>query len=111
MIVFENVSLDSLLNVEEIFGFVVGVIKFWEEDEVIWLVNNIRVGFVFYFYIFDFNWFWCVFEVFVYGMVGVNMGLILMEVVLFGGCKELGIGREGFKYGFEEFLEFKMVCM
>lgn len=111
LIILINVISDMLVINEEIFGFVVFLFKFDKESEVVMVVNDMDFGLVFYFYFCDLVWVWCVFEVLDFGMVGVNIGLILIVEVFFGGVKMLGFGREGFCYGLEDFMEMKYVCM
>lgn len=108
--VIGDVQLGLLLLQEEIFGLVVVLVKFDDEQQVIEQVNNIIYGFVFYFYSNDVVCIWCVFEQLEYGMVGINIGLIFNEVVLFGGVKQFGFGCEGLEYGIEDYLEMKYFC-
>ena len=75
------------------------------------MVNDIEFGFVFYFYVRDIGCVWCVLEGFEYGIVGINIGFILIVEVPFGGMKESGNGREGFKYGIDDYFEVKYLCM
>ena len=96
---------------EETFGPVAAVIKFKTEEEVIAAANNTEFGLASYFYSRDVGRVWRVAEKLEYGMVGVNTGLISNEVVPFGGVKQSGLGREGSKYGIEEYLETKYICM
>lgn len=79
--------VDMKVLIEEIFGFLVFVFKFEIEEDVICFVNDSDYGFVGYFYFCDLLCVFCVVEVMEIGMVGVNIGLILIEVVLFGGVK------------------------
>lgn len=95
---------------EEIFGFVVVIYVFDIEEEVIQLVNDIKYGFVFYFYGCDYVLIWRVVEVFEYGMVGINIGMIFIIVVFFGGIKQSGFGCEGFKYGLDDYFNIKYMC-
>ncbi|MEW6512751.1 MAG: NAD-dependent succinate-semialdehyde dehydrogenase [Pseudomonadota bacterium] len=96
---------------EETFGPVAPLFKFQDEAEVIALANATEYGLASYFYARDLGRVWRVAEALEYGMVGVNVGLVGNEAVPFGGIKQSGIGREGSKYGIEEYLETKYVCM
>ena len=75
------------------------------------MANDTEFGLAAYFYTNDMSRIWRVSEALEYGMVGVNAGLISTEVAPFGGVKESGIGREGSKYGIDEYLEMKYICM
>jgi succinate-semialdehyde dehydrogenase/glutarate-semialdehyde dehydrogenase len=96
---------------EEIFGPVAPVTRFETENEVIAMANDTPYGLAAYFYGRDIGRAFRVAEALDYGMVGVNTGLVATTVAPFGGMKESGIGREGSKYGLEEFLEVKYVCL
>jgi succinate-semialdehyde dehydrogenase/glutarate-semialdehyde dehydrogenase len=96
---------------EEIFGPVAPVVRFSEEKEVISMANDTPYGLAAYFYGRDIGRVFRVAEALDYGMVGVNTGLIATTVAPFGGVKESGIGREGSKYGLEDFLEVKYICL
>jgi len=96
---------------EEIFGPVATVFRFTSEAEAIRIANDTPYGLAAYFYSRDIGRVWRVAEALEYGMVGINEGLISTEVAPFGGIKESGIGREGSKYGIEDFLEIKYLCM
>jgi succinate-semialdehyde dehydrogenase/glutarate-semialdehyde dehydrogenase len=78
---------------------------------VIALANDTRFGLASYFFARDIGKVWRVAEALEYGIVGVNTGLISTEVAPFGGVKESGLGREGSKYGIEDYLEIKYICM
>jgi succinate-semialdehyde dehydrogenase/glutarate-semialdehyde dehydrogenase len=95
---------------EETFGPVAPLIRFRDDAEVIELANRTEFGLASYFYSRDIGRIWRVAEALEYGMVGVNTGLITTEVAPFGGMKQSGLGREGSKYGIEEFVEVKYVC-
>jgi succinate-semialdehyde dehydrogenase / glutarate-semialdehyde dehydrogenase len=95
---------------EETFGPVAPLIRFSSDAEVIELANRTEFGLASYFYSRDIGRIWRVAEALEYGMVGVNTGLITTEVAPFGGMKQSGLGREGSKYGIEEFVEVKYVC-
>jgi len=96
---------------EETFGPVAPLFRFKTDAEVIELANRTEYGLAAYFYSRDIGRVWRVAEALEYGMVGVNSGLITTEVAPFGGVKQSGLGREGSKYGCEEFVEVKYVCM
>jgi succinate-semialdehyde dehydrogenase/glutarate-semialdehyde dehydrogenase len=96
---------------EETFGPVAALFRFQTEGEAIALANDTEFGLAAYFYGRDVGRVWRVAEALEVGMVGVNTGLISTEVAPFGGVKESGLGREGSKYGIEEYLEQKYVCM
>ncbi len=96
---------------EETFGPVAPLFRFRDEDEAIALANATEYGLASYFYARDLGRVWRVAEALEYGMVGVNVGLIANEVAPFGGVKQSGIGREGSKYGIEEYLETKYLCL
>jgi len=95
---------------EETFGPVAPLIRFNSDAEVVELANRTEFGLASYFYSRDIGRIWRVAEALEYGMVGVNTGLITTEVAPFGGMKQSGLGREGAKYGIEEFVEVKYVC-
>jgi succinate-semialdehyde dehydrogenase/glutarate-semialdehyde dehydrogenase len=96
---------------EETFGPVAPLFRFKTEADAIALANATEFGLAGYFYSRDIGRVWRVAEALEYGMVGVNTGIISNEVAPFGGVKQSGIGREGSKYGIEEYLEVKYVCM
>ncbi|MDX2142360.1 MAG: succinate-semialdehyde dehydrogenase [Rhodospirillaceae bacterium] len=96
---------------EEIFGPVSALFRFKTEDDVVRLANATEFGLAAYFYARDLGRVWRVAEALDYGIVGVNEGLISTEVAPFGGMKESGLGREGSKYGIDDFLEVKYVLM
>jgi succinate-semialdehyde dehydrogenase/glutarate-semialdehyde dehydrogenase len=106
-----DVTREMQLHDEEIFGPVAAVYRFESEADAIALANDTRYGLAGYFYSRDVGRIWRVAEALEYGIVGVNTGLISTEVAPFGGVKESGIGREGSKYGVEDFLEIKYVCL
>jgi succinate-semialdehyde dehydrogenase/glutarate-semialdehyde dehydrogenase len=95
---------------EETFGPVAPLFRFETEDEAVALANATEFGLAAYFYSRDVARCWRVGEELEYGMVGVNTGLISNEVAPFGGVKQSGIGREGSKYGIEDYLEIKYLC-
>lgn len=96
---------------DEIFGPVAPVFKFDTEDEVIALANDTPFGLAAYFFARDIGRVWRVSEKLEYGMVGVNTGAISNEMAPFGGVKESGQGREGSKYGLDDYLEIKSLTM
>ena len=96
---------------EETFGPVAPLFRFKTDAEVIELANRTEYGLAAYFFSRDIGRVWRVAEALEYGMVGVNSGLITTEVAPFGGVKQSGLGREGSKYGCEEFIEVKYICM
>jgi succinate-semialdehyde dehydrogenase/glutarate-semialdehyde dehydrogenase len=96
---------------EETFGPVAPLFRFKTEEEVIKLANDTEFGLAAYFYSRDLGRVWRVAEQVEYGIVGINTGIISTEVAPFGGVKESGIGREGSKYGIEDYLEVKYMCM
>ena len=106
-----DVNSDSLVCREETFGPVAALIRFKDEAEVIALSNATEFGLASYFYANDLSRVFRVAEALEYGMVGINTGLISTEVAPFGGIKASGIGREGSKYGIEEYMEIKYLCL
>ena len=96
---------------EETFGPVAPLFRFKTDDEVVELANHTEYGLAAYFYTRDIGRAWRVAEQLEYGMVGVNTGLVTTEVAPFGGVKQSGLGREGSKYGCDEFVEVKYICM
>jgi succinate-semialdehyde dehydrogenase/glutarate-semialdehyde dehydrogenase len=100
-----------LLAREETFGPVAPLFRFTDEADAIRLANDTEYGLAAYFYARDLGRVWRVAEALEYGMVGINEGLISTEVAPFGGVKESGIGREGSRYGIEEYLEIKYLLM
>ncbi len=96
---------------EETFGPVAPLFRFHTEDEAIAMANDTEFGLAAYFYGRDIGRVWRVAEALEYGIVGINEGIISTELAPFGGIKESGIGREGSKYGIEDFLEIKYLCM
>lgn len=109
--ILTNVTPDMACSREEIFGPVAPLFRFETEAEVISLANDTPYGLAAYFYARDVGRIWRVSEGLDYGMVGVNTGIISTAVAPFGGVKESGIGREGSKYGIEEFVEVKYMCL
>ncbi len=95
---------------EETFGPLAPLFRFESEDEVVQLANDSEFGLAGYFYARDISRIWRVAERLETGMVGINTGLISTEVAPFGGVKQSGLGREGSKYGIEDYLEIKYLC-
>ena len=109
--VLTGVNADMQIFREETFGPIAPLFRFSTDAEVIELANRTEFGLASYFYSRDIGRIWRVAEALEYGMVGVNTGLITTEVAPFGGVKQSGIGREGSKYGIDEYVEVKYVCM
>ena len=109
--VIANVRADMKLAREETFGPLAGVIRFHDEAEAISLANDTEFGLASYFYARDLGRVWRVAEALEVGMVGINTGLISTEVAPFGGVKQSGLGREGSRYGLDDYLEIKYLCM
>ena len=108
--VLTGVTPDMQIFREETFGPVAPLIRFKDDAEVVELANRTEFGLASYFYSRDIGRIWRVAEALEYGMVGVNTGLITTEVAPFGGMKQSGLGREGAKYGIDEFIEVKYIC-
>ncbi len=106
-----NVTPEMLVAREETFGPLAPVFRFDSDEEAIRMANDTEFGLASYFYSRDIRRIWRTAEALEYGMVGINTGLISTEVAPFGGMKESGIGREGSRYGIEEFLEVKYLCL
>ncbi len=96
---------------EEIFGPVAPIFRFETEAEAVAMANDTEFGLASYFYSRDIGRIWRVSEALEYGIVGVNEGIISTEVAPFGGVKESGIGREGSKYGIDDYVELKYLCL
>ena len=109
--VLRGVTPDMLMSNEETFGPVAAIQTFATEDEGVATANDTPFGLSGYFYSRDIGRVWRVAEALETGIVGVNTGLISTEVAPFGGIKESGIGREGSKYGIDDWLEIKYVCL
>jgi succinate-semialdehyde dehydrogenase / glutarate-semialdehyde dehydrogenase len=108
--VLTDVTPEMKIFREETFGPVAPLFRFKTDAEVVELANRTEFGLASYFYSRDIGRIWRVAEALEYGMVGVNTGLITTEVAPFGGVKQSGLGREGSKYGIDEFVEVKYVC-
>ncbi|MBV8260416.1 MAG: NAD-dependent succinate-semialdehyde dehydrogenase [Paraburkholderia sp.] len=109
--VLADVTREMLIAREETFGPVAAVFRFSDEAEVISLANDTEFGLASYFYSRDLGRVWRVAEALEYGMIGINTGLISNEVAPFGGVKQSGLGREGSKYGIDEYVELKYLCI
>ena len=109
--VLTNMTSDMKIAHEETFGPVAPLFRFKTEEEVIEMANDTEYGLAAYFYTKDLGRSWRVAEAIESGIVAVNEGIFSTEVAPFGGMKESGIGREGSKYGIDEFLEVKYVCL
>jgi len=96
---------------EETFGPLAPLSRFQDEAEVIALSNDTEFGLASYFYARDMSRVFRVAEALEYGMVGINTGVISTEVAPFGGMKASGLGREGSKYGLDEYVEIKYLCL
>ena len=109
--VLTHVRADMAVANEETFGPVAPLFSFGSEEEAMRMANDTEFGLAAYFYSRDLGRVWRVSEGLEYGMVGANTGLISTEVAPFGGVKESGFGREGSKYGIEDYLEIKYLCL
>ena len=108
--VMADVTPTMLVAREETFGPVAPLFRFTTEAEAVAMANDTEFGLAAYFFSRDVGRSWRVGEALEYGMVGINSGLISTEVAPFGGIKQSGLGREGSKYGIEEYLEIKYLC-
>ena len=109
--VLTETTPDMAMAGEEIFGPVAALFRFKDEADAILIANATPYGLASYFYSRDVGRVWRMAEVLEYGIVGINVGIISIESAPFGGMKESGLGREGSKYGIEEFLEIKYLAM
>ena len=109
--VLSDVNPSMSVAVNEIFGPVAPLIEFETDQQAIDIANDTDFGLASYIYTRDIGRVWRVSEALEYGMVGVNEGIISNEMAPFGGVKQSGMGREGSKYGIEDFLEIKYICM
>jgi succinate-semialdehyde dehydrogenase / glutarate-semialdehyde dehydrogenase len=109
--VMVDVTAAMMVAKEETFGPVAPLFRFTTEEEALTQANNTEFGLAAYFYARDVARVFRVAEALESGMVGINTGLISTEVAPFGGVKESGLGREGSKYGIEEYLEIKYLCL
>jgi succinate-semialdehyde dehydrogenase/glutarate-semialdehyde dehydrogenase len=108
--VLTGIKPDMLAMREETFGPVAPLMKFDTDEEAIKLANSTEFGLASYFYSRDVSRVWRIAEALESGIVGINEGLISTEVAPFGGVKESGFGREGSKYGLEDYMELKYLC-
>ena len=109
--ILTGVTQEMAVAREETFGPVAPLFKFEDEAQVIQMANDTEFGLAGYFYARDLGRVWRVAEALEYGIVGINTGIISTEVAPFGGVKQSGLGREGSKYGADDFLEIKYLCM
>ena len=109
--ILADVTPDMKVSREETFGPLAPIYRFDDEAQAIAMANDTEFGLAAYFYSRDIGRIWRVAEGLEYGIVGINEGIISTEVAPFGGMKESGIGREGSKYGIDEFVETKYLCM
>ncbi len=109
--VLANVTSAMQVATEETFGPLAPLFRFTDEDDVITMANSTEFGLAAYFYARDIGRVWRVADALESGMVGVNTGLISTEIAPFGGVKQSGLGREGSRYGIEDYLVVKYICM
>jgi succinate-semialdehyde dehydrogenase/glutarate-semialdehyde dehydrogenase len=109
--ILTDVTNDMPVAANEIFGPVSPLISFTSEEEVLALANNTEYGLAAYFYARDIGVIWRVAEGLEFGMVGINEGIISNVAAPFGGMKQSGNGREGSKYGLDDYMEIKYLCM
>ncbi|MBH61681.1 MAG: succinate-semialdehyde dehydrogenase I [Alphaproteobacteria bacterium] len=109
--VLADVTPDMIVSKEETFGPLAPVYRFGSDADVIKMANDTEFGLAAYFYTRDIGRVWKVAEKLEYGIVGINAGIISTEIAPFGGMKESGVGREGSKYGIDEFVEVKYLLM
>lgn len=109
--VVRDVTQEMLCATEETFGPFAPVFRFEHEAEVIEMANDTEFGLASYLFTQNLNQFLRVSRALEYGMVGVNTGLISNAAAPFGGVKSSGIGREGSRYGLDDYLEMKYVCV
>ncbi|MEK9844195.1 NAD-dependent succinate-semialdehyde dehydrogenase [Thalassospira sp.] len=109
--VIADANRDMTVFREETFGPMAPLIRFHSDDEVLEMANDSEFGLASYFYSRDISRIWKLAEGLESGLVGVNVGVMATEVAPFGGFKQSGVGREGSKYGVEDYLEVKYVCI
>jgi succinate-semialdehyde dehydrogenase/glutarate-semialdehyde dehydrogenase len=109
--VLTEVNASMRIATEETFGPIAPLFRFKTEEEVIHLANATEFGLAAYFYSKEMRRIWHVSEALQYGMIGINTGIVSTEVAPFGGVKQSGIGREGSKYGMDDYVEIKYLCM
>ncbi|WP_322021877.1 MULTISPECIES: aldehyde dehydrogenase family protein, partial [unclassified Burkholderia] len=108
--ILADATRDMRIFDEETFGPIAPIFRFKTESEAIALANDTPFGLASYFYGCDIARVWRVAEALEYGMVGINDGIVSTEVAPFGGVKESGLGREGSRYGLDDYLEIKYLC-
>ena len=106
-----QVPANAKVSKEETFGPLAPLFRFKDEADVIAQANDTEFGLAAYFYARDLSRVFRVGEALEYGIVGINTGIISNEVAPFGGIKASGLGREGSKYGIEDYLEIKYICI
>jgi len=109
--ILANVPKEAMIFREETFGPVAPLFRFKTEEEAIRLANDTEFGLASYFYSRDVGRIFRVAEALEYGIIGINEGIISTEVAPFGGMKSSGLGREGSKYGIEDYLEIKYLAL
>jgi len=109
--VLSGVTPEMRIAREEIFGPVAPIFRFSDEAEAVRMANDTEFGLAAYCFTRDVGRVWRVSEALEYGMVGVNETALGSDVTPFGGMKESGQGREGSKYGLDDYLEIKYICM
>jgi succinate-semialdehyde dehydrogenase/glutarate-semialdehyde dehydrogenase len=109
--VLAGATQEMLIARQETFGPVAPLFRFETEEEAVALANDTEFGLASYFYSRDVGRVWRVSEALEYGMVGINTGFLSHEMAPFGGMKQSGVGREGSKYGLDEYLEIKYLCL
>lgn len=109
--VLAGVTPEMLVAKDETFGPLAPVFKFTSEEQAVQMANDTEFGLASYIYTENLSRAWRISEALEYGMVGINEGLISTEIAPFGGIKESGCGREGSKYGIEDYQELKYLCM
>ncbi len=109
--ILADATPDMAVAREETFGPLAAVFRFETDEQAVQMANDTEFGLAAYFYGRDMGRVWRMAEALEYGIVGVNTGIVSTEVAPFGGVKESGIGREGSKYGIEDYLEIKYLCL
>lgn len=109
--VITGATPEMIVTQDETFGPLAPLYRFHDDDEAIAMANDTPFGLAAYFYARDIQRVWRVAEAIETGIIGINSGIVSSEVAPFGGVKESGVGREGSKYGIEEFVEIKYLCL
>ncbi|MBT7505623.1 MAG: aldehyde dehydrogenase family protein, partial [Rhodospirillales bacterium] len=109
--IMTDVTQDMLVARDETFGPLAPLFRFTDDADVVRMSNDTEFGLACYFYSRDIGRIWRTAEALEYGIVGINTGIISTEVAPFGGMKESGTGREGSKYGIDDYCEIKYMCM